>query len=297
MRARFVNEAFQEENKEGKKGFFSHIEKETVDNNYFRKVLYTGEGLQLVLMTLQPGEEIGLEVHPNDQFFRFEEGSGEVLVNDAKYTVKDGDSVIIPLGSEHNIINTGNSPLKMYTLYGPPHHKDRIIHRTKEEAENSDEEFDGQLSESLSPSEKREEVMQILKDRKIEVPHDSYVKFFDLSLRDLTPEEIVAELIKESQDFERGSDPQKAMGVGLKNMDGYIKMKLRERFPNEDPQELLEAFWSFFAMYWEDESPDEVADHFLNYMKKHIPLKYQIEYIEEDIKEYIDQAADDYDEA
>lgn len=130
-----------------KSGFHSNIEEDTIENEDFRRVLYTGENMQLVVMTLQQGEEIGVETHENDQFFRFEEGTGKCVVGDNEYDVTDGDAVIIPAGSEHNIMNVGEGPLKMYTLYAPPHHKDGTIHTTKEEAEESEEEFDGETSE------------------------------------------------------------------------------------------------------------------------------------------------------
>lgn len=129
-------------------GFYTHIEKDTLANNAFRKVLYTAKQLQLVLMTLQPGEEIGAEVHPdNDQFFRFEGGTGICRVNDQEYAVSDGFAVIVPAGTRHNVINTGSDPLKMYTIYAPPHHKDGIIRATKEAAEKNEEDFDGVTSE------------------------------------------------------------------------------------------------------------------------------------------------------
>lgn len=133
-----------------KKGFHINIEKDTIENNNYRKVLYTGQNLQLVLMSLKPNEEIGMEVHEDiDQFFRFEEGNGVCIVNDTKYKVTDGDSVIIPAGSNHNIINTSNkNDLKLYTIYTPPHHKDGIVFKTKKDADKSDEEFDGEVSES-----------------------------------------------------------------------------------------------------------------------------------------------------
>jgi len=138
-----------EEKSEEKKGFKTDIEKDTLDNKDFRKVLYTGEHLQLVLMTLKPGEEIGLEVHPTiDQFFRFEEGKGKCIINSTEYDVEDGDAIIIPSGSEHNIINTSDKEdFKMYTIYTPPHHKDGIEFKTKEESEKSKEEFDGEITE------------------------------------------------------------------------------------------------------------------------------------------------------
>ena len=131
-----------------KKGFKADIEKETLDNEDFRKVLYTGEHTQLVLMTLKEGEEIGMEVHPTiDQFFRFAQGKGKVIINDTEYNVKDGDCVIIPAKSEHNVINIGKEDFKMYTLYSPPHHKDGVEFKTKAEASKSKEEFDGETTE------------------------------------------------------------------------------------------------------------------------------------------------------
>lgn len=131
-----------------KKGFYTHIEKDTLENTAFRKVLYSGEHMQLVLMSLLPGEEIGMEVHEeNDQFFRFESGEGKVVINGNEYSVRDGDSVIVPAHSQHNVINTGSSDLKMYTLYAPAHHKDGIIRQTKEEAVQQEASFDGVTSE------------------------------------------------------------------------------------------------------------------------------------------------------
>ena len=132
-----------------KKGYFGQIEDLTVENTNFRKVLYTGEHTQLVLMSLKPQEDIGLETHAdNDQFFRFEAGEGKVVVNETEYAVKDGDAIIVPAGAKHNIINTSSSEaLKMYTLYSPAHHKDGIVRATKEEAEANDEEFDGVTTE------------------------------------------------------------------------------------------------------------------------------------------------------
>ena len=131
------------------KGFNSNIENDTVENNNFRKVLYTGKNTQLVLMSLKPREEIGLETHPeNDQFFRFEAGEGEVVIDGNKYQVTDGSAIIIPAGAEHNVTNTSDSEeLKMYTIYSPPHHKDGIVRGTKEEAEANEEDFDGETTE------------------------------------------------------------------------------------------------------------------------------------------------------
>jgi mannose-6-phosphate isomerase-like protein (cupin superfamily) len=131
------------------KGYKSNIEKETLENENFRKVLYTGKHLQLVLMSLKAGEEIGEETHKeNDQFFRFEGGRGKCIIDGNNYDITDGDVVIIPAGARHNVINTdGAKELKMYTIYAPPHHKDGIVRKTKEEAENKPEEFDGKTTE------------------------------------------------------------------------------------------------------------------------------------------------------
>lgn len=131
------------------KGFKSNIEKDTVKNKNFRKVLYTSAHSQLVLMSLKPKEEIGAETHAeNDQFVRFEGGKGRVEIDDNKYVVKDGDAVVIPAGARHNVINTSaTEELKIYTIYSPPHHKDQIVRKTKEEAEANDEEFDGKMTE------------------------------------------------------------------------------------------------------------------------------------------------------
>jgi len=131
------------------KGFKSNIEKDTLKNKNFRKVLYTSAYSQLVLMSLQPKEEIGAETHPeNDQFLRFEGGKGKVLIDGNEYLVKDGDAVVIPAGAEHNVINTSaKTKLKIYTIYSPPHHKDQIVRKTKEEAEANNEEFDGTMTE------------------------------------------------------------------------------------------------------------------------------------------------------
>jgi mannose-6-phosphate isomerase-like protein (cupin superfamily) len=143
-----LNSFLNESEGSSKKGFFANIEKETLDNKNYRKVLYTGTNLQLVLMSLKPNEEVGEEIHEdNDQFFRFEGGNGKVLVNDTEYEVGDGDSVIIPAGSLHNIINTGTKELKMYTIYAPPHHKNDTLFANKDEAEEMGEDFNGQTSE------------------------------------------------------------------------------------------------------------------------------------------------------
>jgi len=130
------------------KGFKSNIEKDTLENKNFRKVLYTGKHLQLVLMDLKVGEDIGEEIHAhNDQFFRFESGSGKCVIDRNEYKVKEGDVIIVPAGAKHNVINVGDNELKMYTLYGPPNHQDGTIRNTKEDAEKMDEKFDGKTSE------------------------------------------------------------------------------------------------------------------------------------------------------
>lgn len=132
-----------------KKGYHTHIEQETKDNTYFRKVLYTGEEMQLVLMSLLPGEDIGEEVHEeNDQFFRFDAGEGKVVVNETEYSVSDGDAIIVPKGATHNVINTSEfESLRFYTIYAPAHHKDGIVRETKEDAVAHEEEFDGTTTE------------------------------------------------------------------------------------------------------------------------------------------------------
>lgn len=131
------------------KGYNANIEKLTLENENFRQVLYTGKYCQLVLMTLKPNQDIGQEVHPDtDQFFRIESGNGKAVIDSNEYEISDGSVIIVPAGSEHNIINTSDSePLKLYTLYAPPHHRNGIIHQTKEAALSDDEHFDGKTSE------------------------------------------------------------------------------------------------------------------------------------------------------
>jgi len=131
------------------KGFRANIENETLENENFRKVLYTSKHSQLVLMSLRPGEEIGMEVHPdNDQFFRFEKGQGRAEIDGNEYELKDGVAVVVPAGARHNIINTSDSEdLKLYTIYSPAHHKDGVVRATKEEAEDDSPEFDGITTE------------------------------------------------------------------------------------------------------------------------------------------------------
>jgi mannose-6-phosphate isomerase-like protein (cupin superfamily) len=130
------------------KGFKGNINELTLSNNNFRQVLYTSKHSQLVL-ALKSSEEIGMETHPdNDQFFRFEKGNGKVIIDGNEYNVKDGDAVVIPAGSQHNVINLSKTEsFKMYTIYSPAHHRDGVIHEIKEEAEKDGEEFDGKTTE------------------------------------------------------------------------------------------------------------------------------------------------------
>ena len=131
------------------KGFSTNIEKDTLENSNFRKVLYTGKHSQLVLMSLMPNEEIGMETHPdNDQFFRFEQGQGKAIIDGNEYELANGTVVIVPAGAEHNIINTSDSEdLKLYTIYSPAHHQDGVVRATKAEAEADSPEFDGKTTE------------------------------------------------------------------------------------------------------------------------------------------------------
>lgn len=130
------------------KGYHDDIERQTTANEDFRRVLYTGKHLQLVLMTLPPGEEIGAEIHADrDQFFRFESGRGEVDIDDNTYEVVDGSGVIVPAGARHNVRNIWYEPLKLYTLYGPPEHVDGLVEATKADALATHEEWDGKTTE------------------------------------------------------------------------------------------------------------------------------------------------------
>ena len=129
------------------KGFCKNIGKATLENNNFREVLYTGKHSQLVLMALAPNEEIGMEVHnDNDQFFRFEKGNGKVVIDGNEYDVADGFAVVVPAGSQHNVV-AGKEGLKLYTIYSPAHHKDGIIRKTKAEAMANEAEYDGKPTE------------------------------------------------------------------------------------------------------------------------------------------------------
>ncbi len=132
-----------------KKGYYGNIEKLTLANENFRQVLYTAEHCQLVLMSLLPGEEIGLETHTgNDQFLRFEKGEGKVIIDETEYVVGDGDSVIVPSGARHNVVNTSaTESLKLYTIYAPAHHQDGMVRATRALAVADDPEFDGKTTE------------------------------------------------------------------------------------------------------------------------------------------------------
>src|SRR5512133_981550 len=129
------------------KGFVQDIESITAKNNEFRQVLYTAKNCQLVVMALKPKEEIGMEVHQLDQFFRVEEGTGEAILDGVRTTIGAGFAVLVPAGTNHNIINTGSGPMKLYTLYAPPNHRDGVVHRTRADAEKDNEHFDGKTTE------------------------------------------------------------------------------------------------------------------------------------------------------
>jgi mannose-6-phosphate isomerase-like protein (cupin superfamily) len=129
------------------KGYIGDIEKETKENENFRKVLYTAKNCQLVVMCIQPGDEIGEEVHDLDQFIRIEDGEAKAVLNDVEYEMEEDFAVVIPAGVKHNLINTGDEPLKLYTIYSPPEHRDGVIHQTREKAMEDEEHFDGKTTE------------------------------------------------------------------------------------------------------------------------------------------------------
>lgn len=129
------------------KGFLKNIEDIAVHNDAFRRVLYTASHCQLVVMSLAPGEDIGPEVHTLDQFFRVEAGTGEAIMDGVTTAIRSGFAIVVPAGAKHNIINTGNAPLKLYTLYAPPNHRDGIVHQTRAAAEADHEQFDGKTTE------------------------------------------------------------------------------------------------------------------------------------------------------
>lgn len=129
------------------KGFVKDIESIAIKNEEFRRVLYTAKHCQLVVMALMPKEEIGAETHTLDQFFRVEEGTGEAILDGARTAIQAGSAIVVPAGAKHNIINTGSVPLKLYTVYAPPNHRDGVVHHTREDAEADNEQFDGKTTE------------------------------------------------------------------------------------------------------------------------------------------------------
>lgn len=129
------------------KGFSINLEKATLDNTFFRKVLFTAKHCQLVVMSLKPKEDIGEEIHRLDQFIRCESGDGHAILDGHTHKISDGFCIVVPAGAKHNIINTSaEKPLKLYTVYAPPNHRDGVIHKTKADAEADTEEFDGTTS-------------------------------------------------------------------------------------------------------------------------------------------------------
>ncbi len=130
------------------KGYVTNIEKLSLENDNFRTVLYTDKNSQLVLMSLLAGEEIGEEVHDVDQFLRIEKGVGTAILSDIPHDLADGSVIIVPAGTKHNVINTGDGEMKLYTLYMPPHHRDGVVHKTKADGESdTTDEFDGKTTE------------------------------------------------------------------------------------------------------------------------------------------------------
>lgn len=130
------------------KGYITNIEQVALKNEYFRKVLYTAKNSQLVVMSLKPGEDIGEEIHQLDQFIRCEAGDGKAILDGISHQINSGFSVTVPSGAKHNIINTSSDkPLKLYTVYSPPNHRDGVMHKTKADAEADEEHFDGVTTE------------------------------------------------------------------------------------------------------------------------------------------------------
>jgi len=130
-------------------GYVQDIESVATGNDDFRRVLYTARNCQLVVMALKPQEDIGAEVHKLDQFFRVEQGHGEAVLDGVKTAIKAGYAVVVPAGAKHNIINTGTEPLKLYTIYSPPNHRDGVVHHTRADADADTEHYDGKTSEQL----------------------------------------------------------------------------------------------------------------------------------------------------
>lgn len=135
------------------KGYVIDIEKAAVENENFRKVLYTAKNSQLVVMALKPNEDIGEETHDSDQFLRIEEGEGKAVLDGAEYAIKAGFAVVVPAGTKHNIINTSaEKEMKIYSVYSPPNHRDGVTHATKEEGEKDNEHFDSKITDIHTPS-------------------------------------------------------------------------------------------------------------------------------------------------
>jgi mannose-6-phosphate isomerase-like protein (cupin superfamily) len=129
-------------------GFIENIDALTAENNDFRRILYTAKSSQLVVMSLKPGEDIGMETHKLDQFFRVEQGSGEAILDGATSKITEGFAIIVPAGAKHNVVNTGTKTLKLYTLYSPPNHRDGVVHHTRSDATSDKEQFDGKTTET-----------------------------------------------------------------------------------------------------------------------------------------------------
>ncbi|MEK7531090.1 MAG: cupin domain-containing protein [Patescibacteria group bacterium] len=142
------------------KGYVTNIEKDTLANEDFRRVLYTAKNSQLVLMSLLSGEEIGAEVHQLDQFIRVERGQGKAVLDGAEYILSDGYVIVVPAGARHNIINTGAEAMKLYTLYAPPNHKDGTVHHSKADAAGDEEHFDGQVTEGVEYAATKGEILK-----------------------------------------------------------------------------------------------------------------------------------------
>ncbi|MEK9180783.1 MAG: cupin domain-containing protein [Patescibacteria group bacterium] len=130
------------------RGYIANIEKLTLENENFRKVLYTAKHSQLVLMSIKPGEDIGEEVHKLDQFLRIESGAGRAVLDGVTHEIADGSAIVVPAGTKHNILNGSTvEPLKLYTVYSPPEHRDGVVAATKQQAEAEEEHFDGKTTE------------------------------------------------------------------------------------------------------------------------------------------------------
>jgi mannose-6-phosphate isomerase-like protein (cupin superfamily) len=144
------DDAFSSNKGAAMKGYVQDIETIAFKNDEFRRVLYTAKNCQLVVMALKPGEEIGAEVHQLDQFFRVEEGSGLAVLDGVRTEIRGGWAVLVPAGTDHNIINTGKVPMKLYTIYSPPNHRDGVVHHTRQDAESDNEHFDGVTTELMN---------------------------------------------------------------------------------------------------------------------------------------------------